>query len=274
VHIVPRITLGLAAATLCGASPLMAQTGSEDQPNKVWSLRGLRAEYCVRFLIEPGTAARKLKDGFTLIRADQDTGLHSALHHTIQAQPEFAAWAPSRLCFYFTDSLHLDRRRFIERDSRKHQMIGVWTLATRDEKSGTRRDLALDLYASRGTLIRGAEGSGVRLREAESVFTGWADTTVDVHRAKFDKTLLIWRGRPAGDSTRVAQPMEEYWSVPGLRTGVWKVRLVMRPQWTRALVGSLTVQGKGDLAKALKASPIRFVGPLYRGGGGELRFSR
>jgi hypothetical protein len=52
------------------------------------------------------------------------------------------------------------------------------------------------------------------------------------------------------------------------------VRLVLTPTWSRALVGSLRVEGKGDLAKLLKASPIRFVGPLYRGGGGELRFTR
>jgi hypothetical protein len=30
------------------------------------------------------------------------------------------------------------------------------------------------------------------------------------------------------------------------------------------------VQGKGDLARALRSSPIRYVGPNVRGGGGEL----
>jgi hypothetical protein len=275
VHILTRKSFGLAAVTCCAAGPLIAQTATDSESrSRVWSFRGIRAEYCVRFLIKPDAASRKVKDGYALVRADQDPHLHSALRHTIQGQPEFAGWAPSRLCFYFTDTLQLDRRRFVEKDSRKHQMIGVWTLAARDVEAGTRRDLAVDMYASRGNLVRAAEGSGVRLREAESVFTGWADATADTHRAKLDKTLVIWRGRPAGDSTRVAQPVEESWSIPGRRSSKLSAGVVMRPQWSRSLVGSLTVEGKGDLAKALKASPIRFVGPLYWGGSAELRFTR
>jgi hypothetical protein len=274
VHILNCKSLGLAAVTWCAAGPLSAQTATDGERSRVWSLRGIRAEYCVRFLIKPDAASRKLKDGYALVRADQDPHLHSALRHTIQGQPEFASWVPSRLCFYFTDTLQLDRRRFVEKDSRKHQMMGVWTLAVKDVEAGTRRDLALDMYASRGNLVRAAEGSGVRLREAESAFTGWGDTTADTHRAKFDKTLVIWRGRPSGDSTRVAQAVEESWSIPGRRSGELSAAVVMRPEWSRSLVGSLTVEGKGDLAKALKASPIRFVGPLYWGGSAELRFAR
>jgi hypothetical protein len=34
------------------------------------------------------------------------------------------------------------------------------------------------------------------------------------------------------------------------------------------------VEGKDGLAKALQGSPVRFVGPLYRGGDGEVRFQR
>jgi hypothetical protein len=40
------------------------------------------------------------------------------------------------------------------------------------------------------------------------------------------------------------------------------------------MVGSLKVEGKDDLAKLLKASPIRFVGPVYQGGTGSLHFGR
>jgi hypothetical protein len=77
-----------------------------------------------------------------------------------------------------------------------------------------------------------------------------------------------------GDSTRVEQPIIERWSVTGLRGGIRTAELVMSPAWRRGVVGSLSVEGKGDLAKLLHGSPIRFVGPLYRGGNGELRFSR
>jgi hypothetical protein len=51
-------------------------------------------------------------------------------------------------------------------------------------------------------------------------------------------------------------------------------RLTLTPEWTKAMVGSLRVEGKDDLAVAIKASPIRFVGPAVVGGGGELVFGR
>jgi hypothetical protein len=50
--------------------------------------------------------------------------------------------------------------------------------------------------------------------------------------------------------------------------------LVLTASWSRAMIGSLKVEGKDDLAKLLKASPIRFVGPVYQGGTGSLQFSR
>jgi hypothetical protein len=264
----------VALAGCVGASSLAAQAESEVKDSRTWSLQGLRTGYCVRFLIEPKMGSRELEDGFRLLRADQDTNLHPALRQTIQQQPEFAGWAPSSLCFFFAEAVQVGERRVVEKDQRKTLMIGIWTLAAREQSAATRRDLALDLYGNRGSLIRAAEQSGVRLREAQTSVADRADTTTDIYSVKLQKALLTWRGRPAGDSTRVEQPLQESWSVSGLRDRMWNARLTTRPSWSRLLVGSLTVEGKGDLAKALKASPIRFVGPLYLGGQGELHFSR
>ena len=187
---------------------------------------------------------------------------------------EFASWAPSSVCFYFTDAVQVGRRRVVEKDARRYQMIAAWILGTKEPKTGGRRDIVVDMYASRSTLRRAAEAARVRLEDAHSVVDDRADTTFDIYNVKLERTVLAWHGRPTGDSTRVERPIQESWSVPGLRAGAWTARLAMSPMWSRPLVGSLTVQGKGDLAMALKASPIRFVGPLYRGGGGELRLSR
>jgi hypothetical protein len=264
----------VALASCWGAPSVAGQSETDHEESRAWTLQGLRTGYCVRFLIAPEAASRKLKDGFQLIRADQDANLHPALRQTIQHQPEFASWSPSSLCFYFTEAVQVGERRVVEKDTRKSQMIAVWTLGTVEQRARVRRDLALDLYGNRGSLIRAAQQSGVRLREAETSVAERADTTTDVYSVKLQKAVLIWRGRPAGDSTRVEQPIRESWSVPGLRTGVWTTQLTMRPAWSQPLVGALTVEGKGDLAKALKGSPIRFVGPLYHGGSGELRFLR
>lgn len=228
----------------------------------------------MRFLIEPRTATKELRDGFLLLPADRDQALHPALRQVIQTQPEFAAWIPSSLCFYHLDAVRLGDRRIAEKDARKAQTMGVWNLATVEQGKGTRRDLVLDMYASGGSLIRAAEAALVRLHEIHSAVSDAGDTTSHLYTVKIGKTLLVWNGRPAGESTRVERPIEESWSIPGLRTGFWFVSVAFTPGWSQPVVGSLRVEGKGDLGKALKSSPIRWVGPFYRGGGGELRFSR
>src|SRR4051812_40831401 len=145
-----RTGLGFSvAAAVCWASALFAQTDGQVKEERVWNLQGLRAGYCVRFLIDPKRAAGDLKPGFQLLRADQDTTLHSALQHVIQGQPEFASWIPSTLCFYYTDAVQIGRQRVAEKNPRIAQMVGIWTLAAVQQGTGARRDIILDMYASR-----------------------------------------------------------------------------------------------------------------------------
>jgi len=273
VPIRTRLGLSVAVAT-CWTSSLGAQTVKEVRAERVWSLQGLRAGYCVRFLMNPKAATGELKNGFLLLRADQDTTLHAALRHVVQTQPEFADWAPSNICFYYTDAVQVGGRRIVEKNPHNAQMIGIWSLATLEQGSGVRRDLVLDMYASRERLRTAAAENLVLLHEVEAGFRAPTDTSGTEYRQSIGKTNLVWIGRTAGDSTRVEAPIVETWEVPGVRGVTWSAQLALSPAWSRLLVGSLRVEGKGDLAKALKASPIRFVGPFYRGGDGQLRFSR
>jgi hypothetical protein len=153
-------------------------------------------------------------------------------------------------------------------------MIGIWSVATVEQGSGIRRDLVLDMFASRERLRTAAAANLVQLHTAEAGFRAGTDTSGTEYRQTIGKTQLVWSGRTAGDSTRFGRPIVETWRLSGVRGVTWSVQLSLSPAWARGLVGSLRVEGKGDLAKALKASPIRFVGPFYRGGGGELRFTR
>jgi hypothetical protein len=267
--------LAIGVAVVCSVPTLArAQHTTEKKEAQAWSLQGLREAYCVRFLVDPRAAAKEVKSGFRPIPASQDRTLHPAIQQLIRYQPEFAAWSASNLCFYFADAVQVGSRRVAEKNPRNRQMLAVWTLPTQEGSSGSRRDAVLGIYSARSNLTRAAGTAGVRLREAHLSVVDSADIGTDVHTIKLERTSLIWRGRPAADSTRVDRPIEESWTVPGTRTGPWSVRFTCRPVWTRVLVGSLTVQGKGDLTKWLKGSPIRFVGPLYRGGAGELQFLR
>jgi hypothetical protein len=228
----------------------------------------------VRFLIDPKRAAEDLKDGFQLVRADQDTTLHSALQQVIQGQPEFASWVPSTLCFYYTDAVQIGRQRIAEKNPRIAQMVGIWTLATVQQGTGVRRDIILDMYASRDRLRSAASTNLVPLHEAEVGFTPPSDSSGTEYRQKIGRTQLVWNGKTTGEESRVEVAIVDAGQLPGLRGVTWDVRMALSPTWARPLVGSLRVEGKGDLASRLKESPIRFVGPFYHGGGVQLRFTR
>jgi hypothetical protein len=273
--VVPRTTLGLALAIWCSATaPLVAQVRPESRVGPVWAVQGLRAGLCVRFLVDPSLARRALHGGARLLPASQDETLHPALRSVIDGQPEFAAWAPSSLCLYYGDAVSVSGRRFGSRDPRKRQMIGVWTVAASESGRRTRQDLALDLFGVGGELVQAAGSAKVKVSEAQSTVSKVPSTDNELYEVKIGKTRLTWNGRAVGDSIRVEQPIRESWLAKGSSGTVWRVNATLRPEWSRSVVGVLRVEGKDDLAKALKASPIRFVGPVYEGGGGELRFSR
>ena len=221
------------------------------------------------------TAARRaLHNGARFLPASRDETLHPALRGVIDGQPEFAAWTPSSLCLFYADALTLGGRRVGGKDPRKRPMIGLWTVAAAEQGSGARRDVVLDFFGVGGGLVQAARNAKVKFSEAQSSVSKVPGTDNELYNVKIGKTRLVWNGRAVSDSTRVEQPIQESWLAQGTIGIVWRVHATLKPEWSRPLVGLLSVEGKDDLAKALKASPIRFVGPLYQGGGGELRFSR
>jgi hypothetical protein len=268
-----RFIVSLAAASVCAVGSTSAQEPPESRQGAVWTLEGLKVGQCVRFLINPAAAGKQIRPGTRLIRADQDTSLHQALRTVIQSQPEFSAWAPSSLCLYYADAIRLGSRRLSSKDPRRRQMLGVWAVAA-TEQGGARRDIVVDLFGTDGEFVHSADMARIKASEARSRASVVQATGNELYDIRIGKTRLVWNGRAAGDSTRVDRPIQELWLTRGASGTLWRVQTTIKPSWSRSLVGVLTVEGKGDLAKALKGSPTRFVGPLYFGGGGELRFSR
>jgi len=266
--------ISLAAATFCGAWPLAALQGREGRGGPLWTVEGLRAGQCVRFLMDPAVAGDETPAGFRPVRADGDQGLHPAIRSVVDAQPEFAPWTPASLCLFYADAIHLGAQRFGNKDPRKKQLLGFWNMAAVEQATTARRDIVLELFGTGGDLVQAAERAKVKFREARSGVSKVAGSGNDLYNVKLGNTRLVWNGRATGDSTAVVHPIEELWLARGASGTTWRIRADMRPAWTRPLVGVLSVEGKDDLAKALKHSPTRFVGPLYTGGGGVLRFSR
>jgi len=203
------------------------------------------------------------------------------LRTLVANQPEYAGWTPSRICLYYMQTVDVGSLRVSERDPQKAPMLGVWTLSATEGPGTTAQDVVLRLFTNSGRLERAAEVSGLDLRKVESevrTIPNENDPTappVGVRRSiRIGKTTLTWEGRQVDDSTKANGAVAVTWRADSKRRGPMTARLALTPEWTKGMAGSLRVEGKDDFAAAVKASPIRFVGPAVMGGGGELAFGR
>ena len=247
----------------------------------MWQIEGLRTAFCLQLLIDPRKLDVAIPRAARPLRAGAIEDLDPVLRTVIADQPEFADWTPSRLCLYYMETVDVGSLRVTERDPGKAPMIGVWALAAADVGGGARKDVVLRLFTNTGRLERAGQVNGLDLRTVRSTVRE-IDNEDDAsappigirYQVKMGKTLLTWDGRRVSDSTRVGGPMSSEWRADSRRRGPMTARLTLTPEWTKAMAGSLRVEGDDDFAAAIKASPIRFVGPAVQGGGGVLAFGR
>jgi hypothetical protein len=273
---------GLAAALVLTTAhaPLSAQ--SKERAEAVWEMGGLRKGFCVLFVVAPQVASQRLPPQLKLVPAGQATDLHPALKTEVQSQPDLASWIPSHLCFYAVDTIRTpDYSVHGDKSGKKPQLFGLWTVSAAETGSGAKRDLALLLLASNGRLVKSGNAMGHRIRQLEAkigkvpaVDINGVPSNDDRFQVKVGKTLVIWDGHPAKDSARTNGSVEIVWASKEESGEKGNGHLTLTPQWSSPMVGSLKVEGKDDLAKALKASPVRFVGPVYLGGAGEIQLTK
>lgn len=270
---------GLAAALALVAAPLSAQSDASHEV--VWRIGGLRNGFCVLLLVEPQLASRSLPAGLRLVTASQADDLHPALKSEVEAQPELGAWSPSHLCFYAMDTIQTDEYLLGDKNGRKTQLLALWTVSAAEAGSGNKRDVALLMLTTNGRLIRSGRLAGQTFREVQAkigkapeVDENGVPSGDDRFQVKVGKTLITWDGRQANDSSPVSGSVAIAWATSAGAATKGNGSLTLTPEWAAPMVGALKVEGNDDLARALKGSPVRFVGPLYRGGGGEIRLQR
>lgn len=249
--------------------------------NEVWRIDGLRTGFCVRLLVDPAKLDVDISRKARPLRADAIEDLNPALRHVISAQPEYASWTPSSLCLYYMETVDVGSLKVTERNPDKVPLLGVWSLAAADVAGGARRDIVLRLFTNTGRLERAGQVNGLDLRtvrgtvrQIENEDDPGAPPIGTRYQVKLGKTLLTWDGRRVSDSTRISGPLSTEWRADSRRRGPMTARLVLHPEWSKAMAGSLRVEGEDDFAEAIKSSPIRFVGPALIGGNGELAFGR
>ena len=235
----------------------------------------------MQLLVDPRKLDLVIPRGARPLRADSIKDLSPVLRNVIAHQPEFAAWTPSKICMYYMQSVDVGALTVNERNPAKSPMVGVWSLSAAEGAGNTPRDVALRLFTNSGRLERAAEVSGLDLRRVDSEVRAIPNENdasappIGVHRSvRLHRTQLIWEGRQVDDSTKADSTVTAVWRADSKRRGPMTARLALRPTWIKGMAGSLRVEGNDDFAEAVKASPIRFVGPAVMGGAGVLAFGR
>jgi hypothetical protein len=272
----PAYFVGLAAvAQVAWTAPLAAQRAEPD-----WHLEGLRTGFCVQLLLDPASnALDELPKGFRPVPASEVKDLPRSLRDIVNEQPEFASWSPSRLCFQVVDTIRAGTLVVGDRSGRRPKLFASWTVDAAAPGGGA-REVALDLFTNDDRLVRSARLVGQTVRQARlSVGKPEPDengvpSTDDRLEVRLGSTVVTWDGRLARDSVPVSEPVVIAWTAARLRGGPVNGQLTLAPSHSRAMVGALKVEGKGALAKALKASPTRFAGPAYLGGAGSITFKQ
>jgi hypothetical protein len=235
----------------------------------------------VELMLDPANLDVSIPRGARPLRADAIEDLSPVLRNVVASQPEFASWTPSRICMYYMQTVDVGSLRVSARDPQKAPMLGVWTISAAEGAGNTQADVVLSLFTNSGRLERAAEVSGLDLRKVESEVKNvpteddLAAPPIGVRRSiRLKKTTLTWEGRQVDDSTKSNGAVTVVWRADSKRRGPMTARLALTPEWTKGMAGSLRVEGDDDFADAVKASPVRFVGPAVMGGKGELAFGR
>ena len=271
----------LTAVGLTAATAVRAQ--QQDGPGeKAWRLEGLRKAFCVQFLMDPASKALgDLPEGYRPVPASEAAELHVSLRSVVVDQPEFGAWSPARLCFDSADTIRTEEFTLADKSGRHPQLFATWTVLAAGP-GGPPGDVALKLFSNSDRLIRSARTAGQEVHEARLLVglvpaeddDGVASTD-ERFQVKVGKTTVTWDGHATRDSAAVKEPMRRRWTASGTRRGRTAIgEVVLSPAFEHAMAGSLKVDGKDDFAKALRASPTRFAGPVYRGGTGSISFTQ
>jgi hypothetical protein len=270
------VFLSLVAAALAAVTATLSAQGREPEA-QTWRLEGLRTAFCVQLLMDPASdALKELPPGYHAVPASEAADLHVALRGVVEGQPEFGAWSPSQLCFQAAETVETDAYTLSDHSGQHPQLFASWTVLAASP-GGPAGDVALRLFTNSDRLIRSARLAGYVVREAR-LAVGLVPTEDENgvpssdkrFQVRVGKTIITWDGPPVRESAAVREPWRMSWAATGARGDVLSGEVVLLPVSSRAMVGSLKVDGKDAFAKALRGSPTRFAGPAYQGGGGSI----
>ena len=260
---------------IVASSLLLVLTGALTAQEKEirLTLTEARGGFCVSYLVDPAVAVGLAPEGAVLAPAGKGVGLSPFLVRVIQDEPQFSSWIPAAVCIGRYASAALNGKEVARAKGERAitvitSWIGVVTPMGVDGATAALLELGLDESRLLRPLVEfgvSADDRSVEILPGEN-----GDSEVNL---RLGKTRISWAGHPMGDpSVGLTRAMS--FGYVGQRKSVWRVTTSVAPGEARLMVGALRVEGKDALAKALKSSPIRAVGPSESGGAAEFIFHR
>jgi len=259
------------------SSPVRLEGQDAYDPQSQWNLVGLRTGFCIDFLMDSTAATkqvRKVDKGYLVVPARHYVRLNPALEGLVGRRPEFAQWIPASVCIISADEVTVGGRTVTDDDPEKRQMVGFWGIAARPANQLLSDSIMVVpvLFTNNHKIDRNSELQGLKVDTVEEDRGDEPDKPGDrFYEVRVKKADIHWTGHMAG-TPAAAEPRTWTLMFKGNGSIPWFADVRLEPGEQQFVVGSLRIQGKDDLAKALKASPIRMQGPAFWGGSGSFSF--
>jgi hypothetical protein len=278
-----RVMVSRVSVLACGLALVSsgARAQQSSQTVQEWTLQNVRASWCVHFLMDSTQADKEIPKEFRPVRAAEFPVLSPAVRNLITGEPEFAGWVPAQFCAYHFDQAKVGDQTLGDANPEldKTQFLGAWLIGAvpvgAAEAPTTASYYVATLRTPNWRFIRLAETSLIRMEYAEPLIGKVPESTEDRYRVEIGRrTSITWDGHLAGDSAQAASGAEQVWWSLNSRGARLRAEVRLTPEKSQSVAGTLQIAGNDPLAKSLRASPIRMVGPVNWGGSGWLSFSR
>ncbi len=263
----PMVTAGLVLALSAWCSDLAAQGDQR------WEWSGGTGSFCVWYLGDPAIVG-KLTGPQTSLRTASTMleSLPTQLRNVVRDEPRLGEWVPGIVCAGRYGAVQVDGRSVARADQGKALTFSLSAFA--GTREGVPADwVIVDLGGSTSNLRRVAGRNGIAVKDRTVTARVVTEDEGDQWELRLGDARLFWQGAP-GMAPRVASTRSMSFGYAGDRNWLWQVELREAGESERDAVGGLRIEGKGELAEALKTSPIRAMGPIVAGGTVELRFVR
>lgn len=264
---------GIRELVLLGGVLMLAAPLSGQADAQLWRWVDAQGGFCVWYLADPAIA-QELVPPETLLRpASATASIPEVLLRIVQDEPRFAEWIPGMFCVGRYTTVAADGVPAGSMDKDRPMLLTMSALAVAAAYGQDAGWQLTTIGLDAGRLDRVADeawigGEDARIRDR----TGLAgeDTQWELSQSG---VKLIWSGHPTG-IFRVGTTRTMSFGYAGAQNSMWLIDYRSAPAEEQPQVGALRIEGNGALARALKSSPMRTVGPLARGGETTLSFRR